>query len=277
MDEAVNYQTFSPKDLAKSVLSEGGWSNLLCSKENLQQPLDLALVFVGRELHSSDLSANKNADPALVNLLKASFKRSNFSMAFPYVAASEDERVESSLFVGFAETCGQDLVVGNIAFTDSCSVDGENFKKLADLDAVHDYLTSRRRKMSNGPADLIVFCHGGSEYWKGYDQKQSEREVFFELISSVEMSHAKYSVLYVSDPFQSIRYPSSRELGRFLIEDSRGNGSLNSTVCDEVCLIKSSLLEGVLVGVVLLIILIAGLSCMMGIDTPSRFEAPQDS
>lgn len=26
---AVNYQTISPKDLAKSVLSEGGWSNLL--------------------------------------------------------------------------------------------------------------------------------------------------------------------------------------------------------------------------------------------------------
>lgn len=26
---AINYQTISPKDLAKSVLSEGGWSNLL--------------------------------------------------------------------------------------------------------------------------------------------------------------------------------------------------------------------------------------------------------
>lgn len=29
--------------------------------------------------------------------------------------------------------------------------------------------------------------------------------------------------------------------------------------------------------VVLLIILISGLCCMMGIDTPTRFEAPQDS
>ena len=29
MKEAVNYQTLSPKDLAKSVVSEGGWSNLL--------------------------------------------------------------------------------------------------------------------------------------------------------------------------------------------------------------------------------------------------------
>nr|GMD13165.1 Guanine nucleotide-binding protein alpha-4 subunit like [Ipomoea batatas] len=27
--ESVNYKTLSPKDLAKSVMSEGGWSNLL--------------------------------------------------------------------------------------------------------------------------------------------------------------------------------------------------------------------------------------------------------
>ena len=30
-------------------------------------------------------------------------------------------------------------------------------------------------------------------------------------------------------------------------------------------------------GIVLLVILISGLMCMMGIDTPSRFEAPQES
>uniref|UniRef100_A0A2P2M215 Uncharacterized protein MANES_15G111100 n=1 Tax=Rhizophora mucronata TaxID=61149 RepID=A0A2P2M215_RHIMU len=52
MDVAVNYQTISLRDLAKSVLSEGKWSNLLCSEENLQQSLDLALVFVGREVRN---------------------------------------------------------------------------------------------------------------------------------------------------------------------------------------------------------------------------------
>uniref|UniRef100_A0A2P2M206 Uncharacterized protein MANES_15G111100 n=1 Tax=Rhizophora mucronata TaxID=61149 RepID=A0A2P2M206_RHIMU len=49
MDAVVNYQTISLRDLAKSVLAEGRWSNFLCSEENVQQPLDLALVFVGRE------------------------------------------------------------------------------------------------------------------------------------------------------------------------------------------------------------------------------------
>ncbi|KAJ8760004.1 hypothetical protein K2173_010860 [Erythroxylum novogranatense] len=259
MNEAVNYQTISSKDLGKTVLSEGGWSNLLCSEEKLQQPLDLALVFVGRELLSSDISANKNANLALVNLLKVSFRRSNFSVAFPYVTTSEEENMANSLFLGFAETCGQDLAVGSVAFSESCS----------------EYLASRREKVSNGPADLIFFCVGGADSQKGFDYIHSESEIFSELITYVEMLRTKYSVLYISDPSQSICYPS-RQLVRLLAEDSRGNGSLNSTVCDEVCQIKSSLLEGVLVGIVLLIILISGLCCMMGIDTPTRFEAPQD-
>lgn len=72
-------------------------------------------------------------------------------------------------------------------------------------------------------------------------------EIFSELISSVEQSGSNYAVLYVSDPFRSIQYPSHRELERFLAESTFGNGSANSTICDEVCQIKSSLLEGLLV------------------------------
>lgn len=72
-------------------------------------------------------------------------------------------------------------------------------------------------------------------------------EIFSELISSVEMLGAKYSALYVSDPFRSIQLPYHQELERFLAESVAGNASMNSTHCDEVCQIKSSLLEGVLV------------------------------
>lgn len=63
----------------------------------------------------------------------------------------------------------------------------------------------------------------------------------------MEQSGAKYAALYVSDPFRSISYPLYRELERFLAEGIGGNGTTNSTGCDEVCQIKSSLLEGVLV------------------------------
>lgn len=66
-------------------------------------------------------------------------------------------------------------------------------------------------------------------------------ETFAELVNSMDQSGEKYAVLYVSDPFKSIKYPSYREVERFLQE------STNSTGCGEVCKIKSSLLEGLLV------------------------------
>ncbi|KAL5563751.1 hypothetical protein UlMin_033498 [Ulmus minor] len=272
---SVNYQTLSPKDLAKSVLSEGSWSNLLCSGNEVKQPIDLALVFVGTELQSSDVYANKHANGDLVDLLKVSFTRSNFSMAFPYIAASEEETIVNSLLAGFTEVCGNDMRLNNIAFSESCSPGVGNFQKLENLHSVHDYLGSMSEKRTEGKANLIVVCHDRSHSHEEVHQPSSESEIFAELISSVDQSGANYAVLYVSDPLKSIHYPSHRELERFLAEGASGN--TNSTVCGEVCKIKASLLEGLLVGIVLLIILISGICCMMGIDTPTRFETPQDS
>ncbi|XP_022754384.1 uncharacterized protein LOC111302807 isoform X4 [Durio zibethinus] len=223
LKKSLNYQIMSPKDLANSVLFQGGWSDLLCSRSKHEHLVDLAIVFVGREpirvllihsflkelkLHSSDVAGNKHVEP--VNLLK-------------------------------------------------------------------DHLISRMEKKTKGETDLVVLCDGGSHSAKELDQPYPESEIMNEVLSSLEQSGAKYAALYVSDPFKSIHYPGYRELERFLAEGTAGNASANSTGCDEVCKIKSSLLEGVLVGIVLLLILISGLCCMMGIDTPIRFEAPQDN
>ncbi|XP_030476635.1 uncharacterized protein LOC115693716 [Syzygium oleosum] len=270
--ELVNYQTISPKDLAKSILSKGGWSDFLCLGKKSQQPVDVALVFLGREVQSLDISANSHADPALVDLLKVSFTRSNFSMAFPYVTAIEEETVETSLISGFTETCGQDLETSSIALLGSCSLKGDNYHKLSDLESLNDYLASRKEKRPEGKADLVMFCHEAPGLSPESDVLPSESEIFSELLLSMEQSGQKFASLYVSRPYSN---PSLRELERFLAEGSAGNAS-NST-CDGVCQIKSSLLEGVLVGLVLLVILISGLSCMMGIQTPTRFEAPQES
>jgi hypothetical protein len=109
-------------------------------------------------------------------------------MAFPYVAASE-EAMENSLVSGFAEACGQDFGISDVAFSESYSVEGENFQKLANLHAINvneiemfddtsygilvvydrpptfltvknvqDYLASRMEKRPSGHTDLVVFC-----------------------------------------------------------------------------------------------------------------------
>ncbi|XP_061979975.1 uncharacterized protein LOC133700450 isoform X4 [Populus nigra] len=90
MSEAMNYQTISSKDLARLVLAEGGWSNLLKRKFSNLWIWQLFLLAEGTDLvnmlprllsygvhililfllFSTDISASKNADPALVNFLK---------------------------------------------------------------------------------------------------------------------------------------------------------------------------------------------------------------
>jgi len=272
--EAISYQTLSPKDLAKSVMSEGGWSNLLCSNQKPEESVDLAIVFVGRE--SVDISGRKNKDQSLLELLKASFTKSTFSKAYPYVSASEENKpLQSSLVSELAETCGVDAGLSKVGILESCAAEGGNFKKLADISSVNEYVVSSMEKKSKGQTPLVVFCNGVADSLKGSEQPRSEGQVLSELISSVEKTGAKYSVLYVSDPVNVIRYPSYRQVDRFLAEKS-GNSSNDSTTCDGVCQLKSSLLEGLFVGLVLLVILISGLCCMAGIDTPTRFEAPQE-
>lgn len=138
-----------------------------------------------------------------------------------------------------------------------------------------DYLTKRKEESHSGKTDLVMFCNGHSQALKNVDRTQSEGtstaewwtlldmilpyaeclcacclfsgEVLSELIRSVEESGAKYAVLYVSDPSRSIKYPSYRELQRFLAESTNGNESSNSTICNPVCQLASSLLEGLIV------------------------------
>lgn len=72
-------------------------------------------------------------------------------------------------------------------------------------------------------------------------------KTLLEIVTSAEHVGAKYEILYISDPFRSIRH-SYMKLERFIAEGSSGNESAKSaTFCDEVCQIKSSLLEGLFV------------------------------
>ncbi|XP_010465174.1 PREDICTED: uncharacterized protein LOC104745585 [Camelina sativa] len=276
LDEAVNYQVVSAKDLVGSVFTQGGWSNFLCSEKKLEQPVDVALVFIGRELLSSDVSSRRNSDPTLVNTLNNLFTASNFSLAFPYIAAPEEERMENLLLSGLKEACPNNVGVSNIVFSDSCFVEDGTIQKLSGLQSFKDHLLARRETRKEGETDLVVLCSEGSEESKSQaGQSLSERESISELVNSVEQSGSKYTALYVSDPYW---YTSYKTLQRFLAETAKGNSTPEVTTgCDELCKFKSSLLEGILVGIVFLLILISGLCCMAGIDTPTRFETPQDS
>lgn len=52
-------------------------------------------------------------------------------MAFPYVSASEEEKLENSLVSGFSKACGDSLEIGDVAFLGSCSMEGANLESAA--------------------------------------------------------------------------------------------------------------------------------------------------
>ncbi|XP_042402566.1 uncharacterized protein LOC121992337 [Zingiber officinale] len=264
--ELVVYQTITPKDLTGLVLSEGGWSDLVCSQGDVDENIDVAILFIGRKLQSSDISSDNVEDPSLIEVLKLAFTTSNISMAFPYVAIDEQETLEDSLVKGLTENCGHRSGVNRIACLNTCSINGGNIAKLEGLHSLNGFFDSRK----SGKTDLIVICHGSSEE---SDNIRSEGEVLLDIVNLLKQFAAKYTFLYASRPHR-IKYPAHLAV-RYLEEDA-GNSSTNST-CDGVCQLKSSLLEGIFVAIVLLIILISGLCCMAGIDTPTRFETPQES
>jgi hypothetical protein len=275
---SVNYNVISPRDLAKDVLNMAGWSQLLCSGEKREQAADVALVFIGNKLHSPDISRKRDTDSELIELLKASFKDSSFSMAFPYVTLSEDsEPLANSLLSGFMENCDHGLRNNEIAFVEPCFVEGANNKKLESLEAVNDYVSARKEIRMRGATDLIFICNDKSSVFEASGKTQVEGKILADIIKNLQQAGIIYTVLYTSDPYEMVPHGRFQKLERRLISNDSGNGSASLTYCDGVCKSKASLLEGFLVGLVLLIILLSGLCCMMGIQTPTRFEAPHES
>ncbi|KAF0919354.1 hypothetical protein E2562_029302 [Oryza meyeriana var. granulata] len=208
--EIVHYEIVSPKNLAKSVLEEGGWSNLVCSKEDHEKSVDVAVLFLGSKLQSSDISKDKQADSTLADMLKNSFTSSEFSMAFPYVAMSDDDKLETSLLSGFAESCNNGFGDNHITYTDTCSV-SEDLKKHHDMDSIHELVMSQIEKSPSGKTELIVFCDGG---FKDLDNAKSEGELLSELVALLKKSGAKYTILYASQPYGLPENPSNLPLGR---------------------------------------------------------------
>jgi hypothetical protein len=242
----------------------------VCSKDGPQKNVDVAVLFLGSKLQSSDISKDKQADPALADTLKLSFSSSELSMAFPYVAISEDEALENSLLSGFTENCEDGSRGNHITYTDTCAASSESMKKHSSMDSIQDLVKSRMGNNPTGQTELIVFCSGGFK-----DNVKSEGELLSEVVSVLNKSGAKYSILYASQPYGLLENTSELPLARYLAEKTNETKPILEK-CDGECQLKSTLLEGVFVGLVLLIILISGLCCMMGIDTPSRFEAAQD-
>lgn len=69
-------------------------------------------------------------------MLQESFTSSKFSMAFPYISESGDNKMENLLVSEFQDVCGNDLRISNVAFSESCSTEDGKFLKLEGLSSI---------------------------------------------------------------------------------------------------------------------------------------------
>ncbi|KAH9318099.1 hypothetical protein KI387_019868, partial [Taxus chinensis] len=248
MQGSVNYNIISPGDLAKNVLNTAGWSQLLCSEKKRDQAAEVAVVFIGNKLRSQDISRKRDTNAELIELLEGSLEESNFSVAFPYVASSEERgSIANTLLSGFMEHCDHGLQNIEIAVVAPCFVEGTNIKKLPDLKAVNDYVNEKKQLRTGKVTNLIFVCSDKSSAIKESGRTQMESKNLARILMDLKQSGILYSVLYASDPYEMAPYLRFEKLEKHLISNAPGNAFVNATYCDSVCQSKASILEGLLV------------------------------
>jgi hypothetical protein len=99
------------------------------------------------------------------------------------------------------------------------------------MDFVCD-LTSWMGNKPSGQTNLIVFCSGGFE---DLDPANSEGELLSELVDTLKMSGAKYTILYASQPSGLLEKPSNLPLGRYLAEKTNTTAKAARGKCDGNC------------------------------------------
>lgn len=260
-----------------------GWSSLLCNpnpSDGEHGRLDAVVAFIGNELHSEGIAHESSIDSSpVLRILKDYFSSSSYSIALPYVSiSSENGGILNTLVSTIEDSCNLKTRPGKTAILGSClkgMVDAkrpylaEGLELLDNAESVKDFILSRKASRTASETDIILACSVSNI---GLVQGEAEGDMLATVLSALHQSGTRSTVFYASDPSETTR--GYRYNGRMLAANATAN---TTTTCDEVCETIASVYEGVIVAVTLLIILISGLCCMMGIDTPSRFESAQES
>ncbi|KAH7277172.1 hypothetical protein KP509_39G037600 [Ceratopteris richardii] len=196
---------------------------------------------------------------------------SSVSLAVPYIAySSEGGGIFSMLFSAIKDSCdletrpGKTIVMGSClrgTFDLQSPIMSDGVEVVDTVGDVKDFILKQKESRQDHETDIIFACPmSNDELEKG----ESEADLLASVFSSLHGSGTSAAFLYASDPFHG-----TQSHGRLLASNS-------TSTCDEICETVAGTYEGVIVAITLLIILISGLCCMMGIDTPSRFERASD-
>ncbi|EFJ26337.1 hypothetical protein SELMODRAFT_228107 [Selaginella moellendorffii] len=240
--QQVNYQVSDARSVTRAALEQLDMKKCLDESE---KPADLLVAFVGSEVRSVELSNELSS--YTVEKLKGLILASNSSLSFPYVAAADGISIGSDVVRTLQDSTDLVAAFGCPGTLSSLSV----------LEA-ENYVVSTKAEH----AQVLLLCLSSSAL-------EPEGQVVQRILSKLEESSVRYVALYASDPLGFESFYASKH--RMLASND------TKPYCDDVCKTKATLLEAIFVVIVLLMILISGLCCMMGIQTPLRFEKPHES
>ncbi|KAJ7559980.1 hypothetical protein O6H91_04G109600 [Diphasiastrum complanatum] len=262
-DHSVDYQIFTPKSLIDNLFESS------FEKQETTEKTNLFLVFIGHELRLADIAHNRLHEIDTLHLLKNTVASSNFSVVLPHVHFSSEEK---SFMDALVETIQQTEKPGNFLGelqTFECTGASKSLEEFGSIQEIEVFLTSR--KVTNGrKTDVLVIC--GSSL-KLTLKAQSEGKLLGRVLQALSIGVRDYIAFYVSDLSGRSRYDLDLQFRQL----SSSAGATNETFCDEICQTKATLLEVLFVGIVLIFILVIGICCMAGVQSPSRFEAPKES
>ncbi|KAK9101669.1 hypothetical protein Scep_025099 [Stephania cephalantha] len=108
----VDYRTIPQKDLAKFVLSRGRMVEIVVHfGEKVRRLVDVALVFVGKEVAIFTIYGNEHEDPTLLHLIKIQLLH---GISIRSLHREESGNMEDSLITGFTDHCGHGLESKNV-------------------------------------------------------------------------------------------------------------------------------------------------------------------
>ncbi|KAI5061951.1 hypothetical protein GOP47_0022490, partial [Adiantum capillus-veneris] len=274
--EAVDYHVLTPKALVNTLMQKLEWSSLLCNSDSGEsEKLDTVVAFVGNEFYSEDVAHDARVDSSpVLRILKEHFMSSRYSLAFPYVSVTTGGGgILNILVSSIKDSCnlksrpGKTLIVGSCVkgtFDPNSPILTEGIELVDTVEDVEDFISRRKTSRKSSETDVILTCPVSKH---GLEEGESEVELLVSVLSALRQSGTRNAVFYASDPMSGHEYN-----GRMLAS----NTTSTNTTCDDICETIAGVYEGIIVAVTLLIILISGLCCMMGIDTPSRFESSQE-
>jgi len=268
----TNYQTLPAESVLKGLL-QGLVQASNGTASDARQPT-LLLAYIGQQIRSKHLGGPEPFESALTSL-KDVLSVSESSVVLPHVTlAAKRAHLAVTLQQGLSRAAYEGARIGHVAVAGPC-VAALAETEIIDLADVKIYLEKRAAERGEGITDVLIVCSSalaGGELTEA-DGLVREVKELIEVHEAVQETAPDYLAAYLTDPSDGGRLARTHRVLQALNADPSAG---NATTCNQLCKTKAVIIESALIGLLLIVIMLCGLSCEFNLDTPTKFDTPRE-